>query len=395
MPNIEAIGRVWRDFESDLVERKEAATDRKKIAEAICAYSNDIRNSGSTGYVLVGLKDDGSCANLPITDELLLNLANLRDQGAILPLPRMSVDVVEIDGCIFIAIEVQPHPNPPIRFEGRTWIRVGPRRAIATADEERMLAERQRANVHSYDQLNVPGASFADLNLERFSKEYLAQAVSRDVLATDQRPVKDQLRALRLLSSSGDPNLASVLALCDDPRQFVPGAYIQFVRYSGTEITDPIADEKEVSGPLAEMLLEIDDVAKSHITQSVEFAGRPREMAEPRYAFPAIQQLVRNAVMHRNYESSNSPIRMYWFDDRIEIHNAGGLFGQMNEANFGKAGVTDYRNPLLAEVMKTLGFVQRFGAGIHTAIRASEENGSPRPEFQFSPAAFVAILRSR
>lgn len=33
-----------------------------------------------------------------------------------------------------------------------------------------------------------------------------------------------------------------------------------------------------------------------------------------------------NAIMHRDYQS-NMPIRLYQFDDRIEIMNAGGLYG--------------------------------------------------------------------
>lgn len=42
--------------------------------------------------------------------------------------------------------------------------------------------------------------------------------------------------------------------------------------------------------------------------------------------------------MHRSYEGTNSPIMVYWFDDRIEIINAGGLFGRMTPENFGRAG---------------------------------------------------------
>ncbi len=76
-----------------------------------------------------------------------------------------------------------------------------------------------------------------------------------------------------------------------------------------------------------------------------------------------MQQLVRNAVLHRTYETTNAPVRVYWYSDRIEIHSPGGLYGQVNPENFGQPQVTDYRNPLLAEAMKALGFVQRFGVG--------------------------------
>ena len=85
------------------------------------------------------------------------------------------------------------------------------------------------------------------------------------------------------------------------------------------------------------------------------------------YPKAVLQQLIRNAVLHRTYEATNAPIKVYWFDDRIEIHSPGGPFGTVTEKNFGTPGITDYRNPNIADALKVLGFVQRFGVGIATA----------------------------
>ena len=73
------------DLESDLVERKESATDRKKIRRNVCAFANDLPGSGRPGVVLVGVRDDGSCASLPIDDALLTRLANIHGDGDIWP----------------------------------------------------------------------------------------------------------------------------------------------------------------------------------------------------------------------------------------------------------------------------------------------------------------------
>jgi ATP-dependent DNA helicase RecG len=106
-----------------------------------------------------------------------------------------------------------------------------------------------------------------------------------------------------------------------------------------------------------------------------------------------LQQLARNAVLHRNYQSTGAPVRLTWFNDRIEINNPGGPFGQVTQENFGQPGVTDYRNPHLAEVMKNLGYVQRFGAGIPTAERALKENGNPPPDFIPDEAYVLVTIR--
>jgi ATP-dependent DNA helicase RecG len=108
----------------------------------------------------------------------------------------------------------------------------------------------------------------------------------------------------------------------------------------------------------------------------------------------ALQQLARNAVMHRTYEGTNAPVKIYWFDDRIEIINPGGPYGTVTIENFGKPGNADYRNPNLAGVMKVLGFAQRFGFGIADARKALLENGNPPLEYQVEPTIVLATIRS-
>ncbi len=99
--------------------------------------------------------------------------------------------------------------------------------------------------------------------------------------------------------------------------------------------------------------------------------------------------------MHRSFEGTNAPVRMSWFTDRIEIQNPGGPFGQVTQENFGQPGVADYRNPHLAEAMKVLGYVQRFGVGIATARAELSANGNPPPEFQVTPNFVHVTVRTR
>ena len=122
-------------------------------------------------------------------------------------------------------------------------------------------------------------------------------------------------------------------------------------------------------------------------------SGTTTEVRSIPYPLTALQQLTRNAVMHRSYENTNAPVRVYWFDDRIEIHNPGGPFGAVTQENFGRPGVSDYRNPVLAGVLKNLGFVQRFGFGIAAARKAMAANGNPPPEFHVEANNVLAILR--
>ena len=86
-----------------------------------------------------------------------------------------------------------------------------------------------------------------------------------------------------------------------------------------------------------------------------------REMKIISYPNYATRELLMNAVMHRDYES-NSPTRFYEFDSYIEIQNAGGLYGKARPENFPE--VNNYRNPVIAEAMKVLGYMNRYNRGI-------------------------------
>jgi ATP-dependent DNA helicase RecG len=190
------------------------------------------------------------------------------------------------------------------------------------------------------------------------------------------------------------PTVVGLLTLGKSPRTWVPSAYIQFLRIQGTELGDPVVDEAELDGSLDTMLRRLDEKLKANLAVSVNFtSGTTTEVRATPYPLSALQQLSRNAVMHRTYEGTNAPVRLYWFDDRIEISNPGGPFGAVTAANFGRPGASDYRNPLLASVLKNMGFVQRFGFGIAEARRAMEKNGNPPPEFVVEDTNVLATLR--
>lgn len=213
----------------------------------------------------------------------------------------------------------------------------------------------------------------------------------------NKRSVEHQLVAVRFLSAeqTSFPTILGLLVIGRLPSGSIPGAYIQFVRFDGIDLADPIRSQAEIHGPLSDLLNRLDDILKANISTATDIVSQPTEVKRPDYPLAALQQLTRNAVMHRNYESTNAPILIYWFADRIEIHNPGGPFGRVTRENFGRGGVTDYRNPNLATAMKDLNFVQRFGVGIAIARKEMAGNGNPDPEFLVENSNIAVVLRRR
>ncbi len=377
--------------ESKLVEFKRSAMDTNGLCRTVCGLSNDLAGTGRTGTILVGLNDDGCCADLSITDELLRRLAGMKDSGYIQPLPSLTVAKHAIPGCEVAAVRVEPSRHPPVRFRGRVWVRVGPSNRQATADEELRLAERNLTYHRPFDLRPAPDSRWSDLDLDYARTQYVPSAVAEEVLERNQRPLTQQLRSLRLATGE-HATWGGILAVGVDPQAWLPGAYVQFLRIDGPEITDPIRDQKRLSGRLGDVLLALDTILRLNLSVLTDVAGSSLEVRQPDYPVTALEQLARNAVMHRSYEGTNAPVRIYWYSDRIEIMNPGSLYGKINPDTFG-TGETDYRNPLVAEIMRHLGFAQRFGLGLPLARRALSENGNPAPEFRFSPTSVLVTLR--
>ena len=383
--------------ESDLVERKEsmAGDAPTKIREAVCAFANDLPDHRRPGVVLVGAKDDGTPSGIAIGDRPLLQLADIKSDGNIVPPPTMTVARLTLRGAEMAVVTVQPSDSPPVRFRGRIHVRIGPRRGIASAQDERILNEKRRHGDRPFDIHALRSASLPDLDRRRFEDEYLPAAFADEVLAANDRSYEQRLAATKMVANADEPTptVLGILVLGTRTRDFVPGAYVQFLRIAGQDLAGPIVDEQSIDGPVADVLRRIDEKLAAHNRTEVDITGASEERRSRLYPIPALQQIVRNAVMHRAYEATHAPVRVTWYDDRIEVVSPGGPYGTVTPENFGQPGVADYRNPNLAEALRVLGFVQRFGVGIAIARRELAANGNPPPEFVVEPSHVGVIVR--
>ncbi len=390
--------RLLQEGESDRVEIKSvlSGNTRNEIQEAICAFANDLPDHREPGVIFVGAHDDGSIAGLPITDELLRQLAGMKTEGNIVPPPTMKVEKLSLDGGDVAVVNVQPSDSPPVRYRGRIHVRIGPRRGTATAQDERILSEKRRYRDIPFDIHPIPSATLSDLNLLQFELEYLPQAFDREVLAANDRSIEERLAATKMIVSADDdtPTVLGILALGKNPQDFLPGAYVQFLKFDGDELSDDISDSEDIRGSIPDVIRRLDEKLNAHNRTAVDILSAPTERRRSAYPIQAVQQLTRNAIMHRAYEATNASAKVHWFNDRIEIISPGGPFGGVTAANFGQRGLADYRNPNLADVMRTLGFVQHYGVGISIARRLLREAGHPELEFDILENFVFATMKA-
>jgi isoleucyl-tRNA synthetase len=157
------IKKLILEPESDRVEKTTSTKNIDKFSEAICAFANDSPNHKQAGYLLIGLKDDGTLSGLKVTDELLKDIASIRNNGQILPQPAMIVEKYAFEDGDVAVVQVLPSLNPPVRYRGRVWIRVGSTKQIASEEEERRLTEKRTSTAKTFDALPCQGARIEDL----------------------------------------------------------------------------------------------------------------------------------------------------------------------------------------------------------------------------------------
>ena len=381
------------DIESDRIERTISTTNTDKFGQAICAFANDLPNHNLPGYLIIGADDKTGQVNgtVRITDQLLQNLGGIKTDGKLQPQVSMTVEKVSLPEGDVAVVTVQPCHFTPVRYEGRIWVRTGPRKCIASEADEKLLLEKRTSRMMTFDALPCFDASIDDIDVAAFRQIYLPKAFPEDVLRTDTRTVEQQMQALGYYNVRYNcPTFAGIIMFGKRPEQFLPGSYVQYVRFSGTGRAGEIKSEYKFAGNLVKILSQLDTFVDATITNRRPVpVSALREEIVVDYPHWATRELLMNAICHRDYEG-NGPVQFYQYDDRIEIMNPGGLYGKATPENF--PYVNDYRNGVVAEGMKVLGFVNRYSRGVQAVQDELKTNGNGEADFKLHlGTAFLVV----
>jgi ATP-dependent DNA helicase RecG len=377
---------AWRELvktETDRIEWKQSTQDREGICQAVCALANDLGATGDHGYVVVGINKHGDMTGIDTRkrtlDEAQQQVSGQMRDITLQPTPSTAIFAVETSpGTHVLVIEVAPYHVPPIvTFNGVAWVRVGTTTRRATSADQSRLRERRPELNQPFDLRPVKEASLDDLDLKTLQQTF--EAAKIDDPAPDSFPQFETWLAQRELGRKRDgrfvPNATAVLLFGKSPQSFLPGAYVDLVRYSGTDVAGDILFRQFVTGVLPDQLDALWRLFRGAVLSvPIEKQGI-REGFSGEYPVEALEELVRNLIQHRAYDITHAPARIEWFDDRIEFVNPGGPFGQASEGEFGTH--SDYRNPTITRFLSELGYVQKLGRGIRRVRIALERYGCP------------------
>lgn len=286
---------------------------------------------------------------------------------------QLPVICVRIDKSLFVH-----------KSNGRYFHRVNDSKREMSPDYlQRLMMQRSQARLIRFEELPVSAADITELD-DNLGKRFLR--------ISDQA-AHLQLRKLRLIVDGEDgkehPSVAGVLMATQDPRKWLPNAYIQCVFYKGeTRDANEQMDARDITGPLDRQVIQaLTFVERNMFTMATKDVGR-RDI--PQYSLKVVFEALVNAVAHRDYAIYGAKIRLHMFSDRLELASPGALANTMEVDDLELR--QSCRNELLASLLARCTIdhtgvgrnlmMDKRGEGVPIIINESENLSGIAPEYK-------------
>jgi ATP-dependent DNA helicase RecG len=385
--------------EGQRIEFKAAEADAADLARALTALAN----SGG-GTLLLGVGDDGQVLGLWYAQpaHISRNIRTMPDLGAwrqfLVNLSRhncepavpIGVEHVAVEGHDVLAAHVPDGQDKPYRANGRVYVRVDAEVHEATREElARLMVESGRVQ---HERLPVPDAGLSELE-DALVREYFAEV--RRLPET-----KDADERARLLVNLGFatrhagrvvPTVAGLLLFGARPQDRIEAATLKCAFFYGQHQGTQLRDRADVVGPLPRV---IDDGA-AFVARNRRLVPRMegiRRVDVPEYPDYSVREALANALAHRDWSLEGAKVRLFLFDDRLEIWSPGRLPPPITLERLGYDQFS--RNRLIARVLVERGYIEEVGLGIRRMREEMARLELPEPEFREDGFSFVITFRS-
>ncbi len=375
--------------------------DPEKIVKTLTAYANDFEEAGY-GMVICGVEESKDNLPHPLVTGLPQGvLKTLRDRvfnlcrSAVTPplAPQFrTVTLPDANEVLVIWIGASSDIHA---CKGDEFVRLGDKVTKASPSQ---LAELALRKSHlDWLARPCPDARVDDLDL--FALEELARRLHLEggpssFLTPGNRVIGSAAPFTSLVQTPTGtvtvPTRFAILLAGKEPHHFLPGAYVSLTRFAGTSRSDTVFYPGDLFGPIPFLVRKVMDALEAEtgwVTDKSQDAVRVGQNRR-RYSQTALQELVVNALAHRDYRDAHST-RVNIFSDRIEIENPGGAPNVSLAAL--RNGITNWRNPSMARYLFELGLAQEKGTGIPKAIKETLATAGGEPEFAITDWFKVTI----
>lgn len=383
----------------------EAKDGRRGLPQKIYESVSGLANRRGGGLIIFGL-EDGTFRPVGGIDVAALqtNLASFIDQRMSYPL-RLEYLLCEIAGETVLAAVVPecPTAHKPVYYRGKgliggSYLRVGNSNHVLSDAEVRAIL--RTTDRDDTDAMPVPGASRSDLSDDLIAgyRQILAdRKPDSELLRLDDDELLAAIHAVARSEGELVPTLAGLLFFAPDPQRWLPGTFISFMQFAGTEVAPanqsaPVyVDNIRIAAPVPQMIEEARRAILARIRKRALLEGFTRREI-PEYPDWAYREAVVNAIAHRDYAISGSHVQIRLFADRLEVQSPGGLFGTVSESSIEYEQST--RNHAVVRLLEDHGLVEQRGIGIDRMVKEMLASGLERPAFRDSLTSFLVVLKN-
>lgn len=368
------------------VEFKQWPVQPDDLAAAIVAFANT-----DGGQLILGVDDHGQVIGITDSDRdrLAQTVDNVAFHNIHPPATVVLETMIDPQGRVVLIAQIPKGSQRPYRTNrGVYYIRTASGRRQASREE--LLRLFQASESLYYDETPVLSTSQVDIEAQT-QADILELAKQRgvDVAAIDPQRL---LRNWKLLAQSDGQfslTVAGVLFLARNPQHWLPTAYITALRIPGSDISIAPSDQKHIEGRLLTLLEDAKRFLEIHLPRPHYIQGLAPEVT-PELPTEVLREALVNAVAHRDYTIS-APIRVFVFDDRIEIRTPGTLPNTVTVESL-PFGIHVLRNPMIYNMLLRVGLVTDAGSGVPRMIRLVRQATGQEPTFRQEGNEFVLGL---
>ena len=277
------------------------------------------------------------------------------------PTIYITTDVIRADGKHFLVCSVAQGKNKPYKnLNGEIWVKQGADKRRITENSE-ILSLFQDSGSYQADAAGVQETNFDDL--DRYAlNDYLKKvyALNLDKLSDN---AEQMLKNIHVLNHNGIPTLAGYLFFGKHPEYYCPTFMVKAVSFFGNELAGTqYRDTKEIVGNMPQIYEKSMAFLKSNLHNIQEKGASFNSLGKLEISEEVLEEVLQNALVHRDLLRS-APIRIFIFDNRVEIISPGALAGGLTEQDI-RNGKTYQRNPYLATFATNALHYRGIGSGI-------------------------------
>ena len=344
--------------ETTKVQFKQAFTSQREIAKEMIAFANS-----KGGVILFGVEDKTgklvglSYEQIQQTSRELGNAANEQ----VRPTIYIETEVVRVEDKHFLVCSVEQGKNKPYKnLNGEIWVKQGADKRRVTENTE-ILALFQDSGSYQTDAAGVDGTTISDL--DRYAiDEYLMKVYSLNMESLGEK-AEQMLKNIHILNNSGKPTLAGYLFFGKHPEYNCPTCMVKAVSFFGNELGGTqYRDTKEILGNMPQVYEKSMAFLKSNLHNIQEEGASFNTLGKLEIPESVLEEVLQNALIHRDLLRP-APIRIFIFDNRVEIISPGALAGGLTEEDI-RNGKTYQRNPFMATFATNALHYRGIGSGI-------------------------------